>query len=108
MRDLVAIRVSRVPTDAWQQRIAVLDVYEAWLRQNAEPIVALGGNLHEALASIAHERESHTMRIALTGKQLPKRVWTIASLLRKGGYRYFYGWKSAARDLVRTRHDRER
>jgi glycosyltransferase involved in cell wall biosynthesis len=101
--DLVATRVDRVPVEAWQARIHVLDAYERWIRENRDGIAACGGDAEAAFRSIAHERSSHAARIALTGEPLPRRLLRIAGLLRHGGYRYFFGWKSAVRDIVRSR-----
>ena len=103
MRDLVATRVDRVPAEEWRKRIDLLDAYERWIREKRDGIAACGGKVEAALRSIEHERGSYAARIALTGEPLPRRLLAIAGLLRRGGYRYFFGWKSAARDIVRTR-----
>jgi hypothetical protein len=103
MRDLVATRVHYVPVDAWQERIGVLNAYERWIQTNRAKIEACAGDAEAALRSIYHERNSHEARIALTCRPLAQRLLGIARLLRRGGYSYFYGWKSAARDIVRAR-----
>jgi hypothetical protein len=101
--DLVRTREHSVPAAGWQRRIDILDIYADWLLANRLAVESAGiGDVEAALGAIAHERESHAARIALTKAPLVRRLPLIARLLGRGGYRYFYGWKSAARDIVRS------
>lgn len=102
--DLVLTRVATVPAEAWRLRIGLLDVYARWLVANRSVLHdAAIGDVDRALTAIARERISHERRIVLTGQPLPMRLPKIVRLLISGGYRYFYGWKSAVRDVVRSR-----
>lgn len=102
--DLFATRLSTVPVEEWQQRIDLLQLYRRWIDEHAQQLAKTGiGDSAHARGAISHEQESIAARIALTAMPLPRRVRQIAELWLNGGYRYFFGWKSAARDLVRTR-----
>lgn len=101
--ELVAARVDKAPVEAWADRVAVLDLYRRWLEQQRGPIEAAGiSGWSKAMAEVARERASLTARIALTKAPLHRRLSRIAALFLSGGYSYFYGWKSAVRDLVRS------
>lgn len=102
MRDLVATRVATAPVDAWQERIAVLNVYSAWIHEHRDALARLGGNVTNASTGIERERVAYAARCMLVVRSLPQRIWGAVSLWRKGGYTYFYGWKSALRDMMRS------
>ena len=100
--DLVAARMKTAPIEGWRDRVKVIDLYLAWLVGKHAEIAAAGGQADRALAEVARERRSLEARIALVQKPLPLRAFFAARLLASGGYRYFYGWKSALRDLGRS------
>ncbi|MGE5722257.1 MAG: glycosyltransferase family 2 protein [Sphingomonadales bacterium] len=103
LQDLIAMRSPTVPVAAWQSRIALLDVYTEWLGANRPKLERQGiTGVDRALAAIDHERASLAARTSLTRMALPRRIPRIAALLGRGGYRYFHGWKSALRDIVRA------
>lgn len=103
MRELAADRPAQAPTAAWQRRIDILDTYRGWLEQNRDALNEQRlGDTEAALRRIEAERRSHAARIALVRKPLLPRLMAILALLSTGGYRYFFGWKSAASDVVRT------
>ena len=103
MGDLVANRVPTAPVEAWEQRVEVLDLYADWLSRHRQRLEAAGiGTVGRALAAISREKSSNEARIRLVRTALPARLPMIARLLAKGGYGYFYGWKSAVRDIVRS------
>ena len=103
MGDLVANRVPTAPVEAWEQRAEVIDLYADWLSRHRQRLEAAGiGTVDRALAAIAREKSSNEARIRLVQTALPARLPMIARLLAKGGYGYFYGWKSAVRDIVRS------
>lgn len=99
--DLVATRVATAPVAAWRERIAVLDLYDGWLRDHRDTLIALGGDVRGALAAVARERAAQDARCTLVAQPLPRRAWGAAILWLRGGYDYFYGWKSALRDMAR-------
>lgn len=102
--DLFATRVALVPVEDWQKRLGLLDAYVRWIQTNEQLLRRIGiGDCARALREIRHEQQSVDARIALTALSLHRRVPRIVALLSRGGYKYFHGWKSAARDLVRTR-----
>lgn len=101
--DLVATRLKSVPSEAWRQRVRLLDHYQSWLLGKEAQILGLGiSSLPLALKRVADERASLLARIRLTHEPLPRRVALISRMLLEGRYAYFYGWKSALRDLVRS------
>jgi glycosyltransferase involved in cell wall biosynthesis len=97
-RDLALSRMSNAPTDAWRRRLAVLNVYENYLRRHN-----LAGDPEAAAKALAHERASIERRIALASKPFVVRAGAAWTLWRSGGYRYFEGWLSAVSDLLRSR-----
>jgi glycosyltransferase involved in cell wall biosynthesis len=102
--DLIATRSRRVPTAGWRARIEILNGYERWVSGNRRRLATLpGADVEGALQRIEHERLSHQARIELTAWPLRMRLPAIARLLGRGGYGYFFGWKSAIRDVVRSR-----
>ncbi|MBA3666270.1 MAG: glycosyltransferase [Sphingomonas sp.] len=101
--DLVENRLVHPPVEAWLQRIAALRIYRNWMLANRARIERLGlSNVEAALTLIDHEHRSLEARVALVRQPAVRRVMSIARLLLSGGYRYFHGPVSAARDLVRT------
>lgn len=102
LRDLAATRVAKAPIKAWRERIVVLDLYARWIHDHRDALTILGGDVPAASVAMAHERAAHDARCTLVTRSLPGRAWGVASLWRKGGYIYFYGWKSALRDVVRS------
>ena len=103
IRDVVASRVSRPPIEAWLRRSQVLELYEEWLAAHSRDIEAMGiGRVRSALTAIGREKDSLETRAALVCLPLSSRIPRIWQLWRLGGYCYFYGWKSALRDLTRA------
>lgn len=103
VRDLVRLRQDVAPVAAWRRRMAVLDAYCDWLREHRGEVESAGiGTVAQAIASFEAERRGLLLREQLVRKPLPRRILAITSLWRSGGYRYFYGWKSAVRDLARS------
>lgn len=101
-RDLLKQRVVHVPADAWRLHIRLMDVYLDWLSAYRTMLEQVGiGDVDRAVQTVQHERASHERRIALTRKRLFGRLSGVYGLLRDGGYRYFWGWKSALHDIVR-------
>jgi glycosyltransferase involved in cell wall biosynthesis len=100
--DLVASRMKTAPIEGWRDRVRVLALYQSWLAARRPALEAAGGAVGAALAEVAREKGSLEARIDLVQKPLPLRLALIAALLARGGYRYFYGWKSALRDIARS------
>lgn len=98
--DLVATRVDRPPTDAWEQRLAVLDLYDRWLIEHRSKVAGTT-SVSTALAEIDRERRSLKTRSALVHRPILTRAPAAAKLWLSGGYTYFNGWKSAVRDITR-------
>lgn len=100
--DLVATRLKQPPADAWRRRIQVLELYEEWLTANRSRLEAIGVNgIEPALNTLGGEKRSLAARSALVRLPLLNRILSIWQLWRRGGYRHFYGWKSALRDVSR-------
>lgn len=101
--DLVSARLKSAPVDGWTDRVGVLQIYQDWLFANAAALGVAGiTGAARALAELARERRSLEARIRLVQTPLHRRLPMIARLLAEGGYGYFYGWKSAVRDVVRS------
>ncbi|TFI59898.1 glycosyltransferase [Sphingomonas parva] len=100
--DLVGTRARTVPSGAWAERARLLGFYTHWLQERQDLLAEQGIGIDRAMKRVEHERESLERRIALTRSPLLRRVPQIARMLLEGRYRYFYGWKSALRDVVRA------
>jgi hypothetical protein len=80
----------------------VLDFYREWLGQHRGRLEALGiRSVPAAIRKIDQERRSMIARAELVQLPFVARALGAGSLWLSGGYRYFYGWKSAIRDLGR-------
>jgi glycosyltransferase involved in cell wall biosynthesis len=102
-RDLVATRMERPPADAWLRRVQALDLYVDWLTANRSRVEALGiRRVDQALQTLNQEKCSLAERAALASLPIRQRLPRVWKLWLGGGYRYFYGWKSALRDLSRS------
>ena len=103
LRVLVSTRERRAPADAWLKRASLLDLYEHWLADHRYALEGLGiASTPEAIQRVDRERRSLRARADLARQSFPARLRSVAALWLGGGYRYFHGWKSALRDVVRT------
>jgi len=100
--DLIKSRLKHAPADAWLRRVQSLDLYEEWLNANRSRVEAMGiSRIEQGLRALNEERHSLVARAALVRLPLFRRAPRIWQLWRRGGYEYFYKWKSALRDVVR-------
>ncbi len=101
-RDLIARRVARAPVKAWLERVELLNFFRYWLLANRALLEREDlGCVGDALDSFARESASLEARSALVCMPAHWRFVAIIRLFAGGGYRYFYGWKSAIRDSFR-------
>jgi glycosyltransferase involved in cell wall biosynthesis len=102
MSDLIAMRLKHAPSAAWLRRAQVLELYEMWLAANRSRLEGIGVNrVDHAVQALNAEKRSLEARAALVRQPLARRIPQIWQLWRRGGYGYFYGWKSALRDISR-------
>lgn len=102
--DLRRERKPVAPINAWRNRLEVLQLYDRWLFDKRAQLDKFGAPVEDARDLLVREQKSLEDRIQLACSRLPKRVPQVLSLLRRGGYGYFNGWKSALNDLIRPAH----
>lgn len=75
-----------------------------WLQRNRSELSKRGYTSLERIDELIAEEKRrvliYTARTELLSMARIKRIKPVVSLLRRGGYRYFSGWKSAAKDLL--------
>jgi glycosyltransferase involved in cell wall biosynthesis len=102
-RHLLSTRLKHAPVESWLQRVRVLHLYRTWLLDHRRRLEERGiRRCDAALEALERERSSLEARAELVGLPLAQRLPKIWHLWRRGGYRFFYGWKSAVRDVSRT------
>ena len=103
LSNLITTRLRQAPAGAWLRRVQALDVYREWLTVNRSRLEEFGiDHVDDALQALEQEKLSRAARAALVHLPLGNRLPRIWRLWRRGGYKFFYGWKSALRDVTRS------
>ncbi|MFZ2267599.1 MAG: glycosyltransferase family 2 protein [Azonexus sp.] len=87
------------------ERLACLDMAESRLQRLGAPVlesIGLGRALTVGLGNIAAERAAVEARVRVLGMAPWRRVGPALLLWRRGQYRFFSGWKSFIKDLIKT------
>jgi glycosyltransferase involved in cell wall biosynthesis len=75
-----------------------------WLQSNRRILVEKGYVTESRIASLINEElrrvDSIKARSTILAMKRIQRIWPVFRFYRKGGYRYFSGWKSAVKDVL--------
>lgn len=101
--DLIQAHGLADPRDGWERHVAVFEAYAQRISERRELAESVAGTerVERALAEIRTEQQLYRRRIALLALPRLKRVLPVFRTWRAGDYGHFFGWKSAAKDLVR-------
>lgn len=90
--------------DGWQAMIADNRVFIEHLQTRADRAIEIAGEQahSQALADLRRSITSIELRIQMASLPFWRRAPAALRLLHQGHYRQFSGWKSAAKDIVRS------
>lgn len=103
--DLVKEYKGKDPRPACITRLDQLKVLEQRLKERALGVLkplGMDDRLYPAYARLAAERQAVEDRLRALQHPRRARLVSALSLLVRGQYRYFSGWKSFVKDLIRT------